>query len=171
MHLQFLCSSTQTKTVLGSVLVYHQISLTKQQESKSDAAEVKNKAAVTSSPVKTRESNSVDESCPNNANSLTSKHTSQPTFLHINPTLASSSGMLPASVTLQYDEERGVPESQMGGTPKKVALLKHNLLKKPNDQSEPMLESFSGTCSRKLRLGNDAGVNSPLKASLSIYVI
>ena len=122
-------------------------------------AEEKENKSLT--PVKTVETSS-DEPSSNKVETPPPKQ-SQPTFLHINPSLASSSsGMLPTSVTLQYDEDRAVSENQMG-TPKKVALLKQNLLKKPNEHLEPMSEIFTGACSRKLRLGNDAGVNSPMK--------
>merc|ERR1712226_741576 len=81
------------------------------------------------------------------------------------PVSKTECGMLPTSVTLNYEESKENSKSP-SLTPRKVAILKQNLLKKP-DSSDSTIDvpgasgsSGGGTVSRKLRLGIDAGVAS-----------
>ncbi|XP_075251002.1 uncharacterized protein LOC142343182 isoform X2 [Convolutriloba macropyga] len=87
-----------------------------------------------------------------------SRQSLSPISAELAPVTVTGGGMLPTSVTLTYEESKDVSNTPML-TPKKVAILKQNLLKKV-DSSETPGESSTGTISRKLRLGIDAGVGS-----------
>ena len=118
---------------------------------------------------KNKSNRKLSESSPTKPVSISLSQTTPPGVLRtsISPISAdlapvTSGGMLPTSVTLTYEESEFDSSKAPILTPKKVFLLKQSLLKKP-DQVEIGGENLSGTVSRKLRLGIDAGVSTTTK--------